>query len=105
MLLGSSSDVVQLGGLIAYTHHERWNGTGYPRRLVGESIPQEGRIAAVADVFDALTSDRVYRAALPIKTAIRMMTDERAQHFDPALLDAFLLALPEIEPVREQYAD
>ena len=105
MLLGSGSEVVQLGGLIAYTHHERWDGTGYPRRLSGETIPQEGRIAAVADVFDALTSDRVYRAALPIKTAVKMMRDERGQHFDPELLDAFLFAQPEIERVRQQYAD
>jgi HD-GYP domain-containing protein (c-di-GMP phosphodiesterase class II) len=86
-------------------HHERWDGTGYPRRLSGEGIPREGRIAAVADVFDALTSDRVYRAALPIKSAVQMMRDERGQHFDPELLDAFFLALPEIEQVRQQYAD
>jgi putative two-component system response regulator len=105
MLLGSSSDIVQLGGLIAYTHHERWDGTGYPRRLAGETIPQEGRIAALADVFDALTSDRVYRAALPIKSATKMMQDERGQHFDPELLDAFFLAQPDIEAVREHYAD
>jgi putative two-component system response regulator len=105
MLLGSSSDIVQLGALIAYTHHERWDGTGYPRRLAGETIPQEGRIAAVADVFDALTSNRVYRAALPIKSAVKMMRDERGRHFDPELLDAFFLARPEIEGVREQNAD
>jgi putative two-component system response regulator len=105
MLLGSGSEVVQLGGLIAYTHHERWDGTGYPRRLTGETIPREGRIAAIADVFDALTSDRVYRAALPIKTAVKMMRDERGQHFDPELLDAFFLAQAEIEQVRHQYAD
>jgi putative two-component system response regulator len=105
MLLGSSSEVVQLGALIAYTHHERWDGTGYPRRLVGERIPKEGRIAAIADVFDALTSDRVYRAALPIKSAIKMMRDERGKHFDPELLDAFFLAQPEIEQVRQRYVD
>jgi putative two-component system response regulator len=105
MLLGSSSDIVQLGGLIAYTHHERWDGTGYPRRLVGETIPREGRIAAVADVFDALTSNRVYRAALPVKSAAKMMRAERGRHFDPEMLDAFFLAQPDIEAVREQYAD
>ena len=105
MLLGSGSEIVRLGGLIAYTHHEHWDGSGYPRGLSGETIPQEGRIAAVADVFDALTSDRVYRAALPIKSAIKMMQDERGQHFDPELLDAFLIAQPEVEQVRQQYAD
>ena len=105
MLLGSGSEVVQLGGLIAHTHHERWDGSGYPRGLTGETIPQEGRIAAIGDVFDALTSDRVYRAALPIKTAVKMMQDERGQHFDPELLDAFFLAQPQIEQIRRRYAD
>jgi putative two-component system response regulator len=105
MLLGSSSSVVQFGAQIAYTHHERWDGAGYPRGLAAEEIPQEGRIAAIADVFDALTSDRVYRAALPIKSSIKMMQDERGQHFDPELLDEFFLAQPEIEHVRRQYAD
>lgn len=65
----------------------------------------EGRIAAVADVFDALTSDRVYRVALPIKSATQIMRDERGSHFDPQLLDALLLALPEIAAVRQAYAD
>jgi putative two-component system response regulator len=105
MLVGSGSDIVQLGASIAYTHHERWDGSGYPRQLEGTAIPREGRIAAVADVFDALTSDRVYRAALPIKSAVGMMREERARHFDPELLDAFLLAQPEVEEIRRQYAD
>ena len=105
MLLGSGSEVVQLGGLIAYIHHERWDGAGYPRGLAGETIPREGRIAAVADVFDALTSDRVYRAALPVKSAVEMMQEERGRHFDPELLDAFFQAQPEIEEVRRHYAD
>jgi putative two-component system response regulator len=105
MLSGSSAEVVQLGALIARTHHERWDGSGYPRGLAGEEIPLEGRIAAVADVFDALTSDRVYRAALPIKSAIEMMGDERGRHFDPELLDAFFLSLGEIEAIRHAYCD
>ncbi len=105
MLSGSASEVVQMGALIARTHHEHWNGNGYPRGLAGEDIPMEGRIAAVADVFDALTSDRVYRSALPVKSAIEMMREERGTHFDPELLDAFLGALPEIEAIRKAYAD
>lgn len=72
----------------------------YPRGLAGENIPVEGRIAAVADVFDALTSDRVYRSALPVKSAIQMMQDERCRHFDPQLLDAFFLAQPGIDAIR-----
>jgi putative two-component system response regulator len=105
MLAGASSEIVQLGALIARTHHERWDGSGYPRGLAGEDIPREGRIAAVADVFDALTSDRVYRAALPIKSAIEMMRAERGRHFDPELLDAFFLALGEIEAVRHAFSE
>jgi putative two-component system response regulator len=105
MLAGSSSELVQLGGVIAYSHHERWDGTGYPRGLAGEVIPREGRIAAVADVFDALTSDRVYRPALPVSSAITTMREERGGHFDAAMLDAFFAVRPEIEAIREQYAD
>ena len=105
MLSGSASEVVQMGALIARTHHERWDGEGYPRGLTGEDIPLEGRIAAVADVFDALTSDRVYRSALPIRSATEMMRSERDSHFDQRLLDVFLGALPEIEAIRQAYAD
>jgi putative two-component system response regulator len=105
MLAGSAAEVVQLGALIARTHHERWDGSGYPRGLAGEDIPPEGRIAAVADVFDALTSDRVYRSALPVQSAIKMMQDERGRHLDPELLDAFFLAQAEIDAIRQAYAD
>jgi cyclic di-GMP phosphodiesterase len=105
MLSGSTSEVVQLGALIARTHHERWDGSGYPRGLAGEDIPPEGRIAAVADVFDALTSDRVYRSALPATSAIELMRSERGSHFDPQLLDLFIEALGEVEAIRQAYAD
>jgi putative two-component system response regulator len=105
MLAGSSSDVVQLGARIAQTHHERWDGGGYPRALTREEIPLEGRIAAIADVFDALASDRVYRPAFPVKTALQMMRSERDAHFDPELLDAFLARPEEIENIRRAYAD
>ncbi|HXB64918.1 MAG TPA: HD domain-containing phosphohydrolase [Solirubrobacteraceae bacterium] len=105
MLSGSASEIVQMGAQIALTHHERWDGSGYPRGLAGDDIPEEGRIAAIADVFDALSSDRVYRAAFPVKSAIEMMQDERGRHFDPELFDTFFLALPEIEAVRQAYAD
>jgi putative two-component system response regulator len=105
MLADSAAEVVQLGALIARTHHERWDGSGYPLGLAGEDIPPEGRIAAVADVFDALTSDRVYRSALPVQSALKMMQDERGRHFDPELLDAFFFAQAEIDAIRQAYAD
>jgi putative two-component system response regulator len=105
MLADSTSEVVQLGAAIARNHHEWWDGGGYPRGLAGEAIPLEGRIAAVADVFDALTSDRVYRSAFPVGSAVEMMRAERGSHFDPQLLDTFLAALGEVEAIRRAYAD
>jgi cyclic di-GMP phosphodiesterase len=105
MLVDSPSALVQEGATIAWTHHERWNGSGYPRGLSGEGIPLEGRIAAVADVFDALTSHRVYRPAFPVQSALEMMTAERGQHFEPRLLDALDASLDEIEALRREFAD
>jgi putative two-component system response regulator len=105
MLADSTSEIVQMGALIARTHHERWDGSGYPRGLAGEEIPLEGRIAAVADVFDALTSDRVYRPAFPVRLALESMHAERATHFDPEPLDALMAALPEVEATRRTYGD
>ena len=69
------------------THHERWDGNGYPYGLAGEAIPLEGRIASVADVFDALTTDRVYRQALPVEEALAMMREQRGSQFDPLVFD------------------
>jgi putative two-component system response regulator len=105
MLAGSSGEVVQLGASIARAHHERWDGSGYPRGLVAEEIPLEGRIAAVADVFDALTSDRVYRSAMPVKSATKMMLEQRGKHFEPDVLDTFLANAPEVETIRHAYPD
>jgi putative two-component system response regulator len=105
MLADSASEVVQMGALIARSHHERWDSKGYPGGLAGEAIPHEGRIAAVADVFDALTSDRVYRSAFPVTTALEMMQADRGSHFEPALLDAFIASLPEVEAIRNAYTD
>ncbi len=90
MLEGSGSELLDLAASIALTHHERYDGTGYPRGLRGEEIPLEGRIAAVADVFDALTSDRVYRMAFSVETTLEMMAGGRGTQFDPVVLDAFL---------------
>ena len=88
MLAGSHDPVLRLAAVIALTHHERPDGTGYPNGLRGDGIPVEGRIAAVADVFDALTSDRVYRHALPVAVAFELMQQGRGTQFDPRVLDA-----------------
>ncbi len=105
MLAGSTAEVVRIGAVIARTHHEHWDGGGYPLAIAGEEIPLEGRVAAVADVFDALTSTRVYRPAFPVRTAIETMQRERGTHFDPAVLDTFVEALPELEPIRRTYGE
>jgi HD-GYP domain-containing protein (c-di-GMP phosphodiesterase class II) len=103
LLKGSSSAILDLAATIALSHHEKWDGSGYPRGVVGEAIPIEGRIVAIADVFDALTSDRVYRKAFPLEEAVAMMRSERGKHFDPVLLDAFLEVLGSSGPdAREQ---
>jgi methanogenic corrinoid protein MtbC1 len=98
LLRNSSSSILDMAATIALSHHEKWDGSGYPRGLAGEQIPIEGRIVAVADVFDALTSDRVYRAAFPVEEAIEMMREQRGRHFDPVLLDAFLEILSSSGP-------
>jgi len=90
LVRGSSSAILDMAATIALSHQEKWDGSGYPRGLKGEAIPIEGRIVAVADVFDALTSDRVYRPAFPIEEAKKMMREQRGRHFDPVLLDAFM---------------
>jgi len=90
ILTGSESELLDLAASIALTHHERWDGAGYPRGLRGQEIPLEGRIVAVADVYDALTSDRVYRAAFSPGAALEVMRAGRGSQFDPEVLDAFL---------------
>jgi PAS domain S-box-containing protein len=93
LLDGSDSAVLQLAAIIALTHHEHHDGGGYPQGLAGENIPIEGRIVAIADVFDALTSDRVYRPAMTVEQALAILQAGRSTHFDPVLLDHFLADL------------
>jgi putative two-component system response regulator len=90
LLTGSGSDMLETAATIAWTHHERWDGMGYPRGLPGEAIPMDGRITAVMDVYDALTHDRVYRPAMALDRALEIMRAGRGSQFDPAVLDAFL---------------
>lgn len=101
ILGGSASKLMQAGELIAISHHEKWDGSGYPRRLAADAIPLWGRICAIVDVFDALTSERPYRRALSIAEALDIMRPERGRHFDPRLFDVFLAHLDELVAVRE----
>lgn len=96
ILADSESTVLRLAASIAHAHHEWFDGSGYPSGFRGEEIPFEGRIAAIADVFDALTTDRIYRPRFSVSEAVEMMRAERGSHFDPRLLDLFLDRLPEV---------
>jgi PAS domain S-box-containing protein len=101
ILANSESELLRIAATIALTHHERYDGGGYPRGLVGEEIPLEGRITAVADVFDALLSDRCYRPALPIDEAVTTIREGRGTHFDPQIVDVLLDHLDETLSLRE----
>lgn len=100
-----SSDLIRTAELIALSHHERWDGTGYPDRLSGADIPVEARIVAIADVFDALCSERPYKAAWPIDKAHREIAALRGSHFDPACVDAFEAKWPEIAALMQPHAE
>ena len=104
LLEGDNSDLMRMAREIAYTHHEKWDGSGYPNGLSGDAIPQAGRIAALADVFDALTSVRPYKKAWTIEAAIDLIKENRGTHFDPQLVDVFLIQLPAILDIRERFA-
>ena len=99
------SPLLQLSRIIALTHHEKWDGTGYPNGLSGEDIPLEGRIVAIADVFDALSSKRPYKSAWTVKNAVQHIDDNSGSHFDPSLVLLFHEVLPEILDIREEYAE
>lgn len=105
ILAGSESDILKTGEVIARTHHEKWDGSGYPEGLPGEGIPLYGRICAVADVFDALTSDRPYRDALEPDEALDIMTAGRETQFDPQLLDVFIDCKPQVLSIYREYRD
>jgi putative two-component system response regulator len=99
------SPVLTMAARIAQTHHERWDGTGYPLGLSGELIPIEGRITAVADVFDGLSSRRPYKPPFPLDKCMTIMEEGRGTHFEPRVLDAFFARREEIVKVQIDYAD
>ena len=103
ILAGSPIPLLRLACEIALTHHERWDGSGYPEGLVGDQIPEAGRIVAIADVYDALVHTRIYRPALPEDHALVIMEGARGHHFDPEVFDTFLAVLPELREVRQEH--
>ncbi len=105
ILGGSESELLRAGEVIAMSHHERWDGFGYPNGLAEEDIPVWGRICTVADVFDALTSKRPYKHAFPNKEAYEILREGRGCHFDPCILDKFFDMRDEIEETQRNYQD
>lgn len=105
ILKDSSSAMLQMAARIALAHHEKFDGSGYPQGLAGEAIPIEGRIVAVADVFDALTSSRPYKKAWPEDQARALLEEGRGKHFDPQIVDAFLAEWPAVLEIKRQYQD
>lgn len=99
------SAILQLARQIALTHHEKWDGTGYPQGLRGEEIPLAARIVAIADVFDALTSVRPYKRAWTVDEAMDHIQSQAGAHFDPALVDAFVALRPQLETIRQRWQD
>lgn len=105
LLEGDKSTLLSMAREIALTHHEKWDGSGYPNGLAGEAIPVAGRIAALADVFDALTAERPYKKAWKIEEAVDLIRQNSGLHFDPALVEVFLRELPGILEIRARYAE
>ena len=100
-----SSEILDMARMIALTHHEKWDGSGYPRGLKGDEIPLMCRIIPIADVFDALTSERPYKKPWTVEDTLDHMKSLNGSHFDPALVDAFIEVLPGILKIKSEYVD
>ncbi|HED18743.1 MAG TPA: HD domain-containing protein, partial [Gammaproteobacteria bacterium] len=105
ILAGEDSELMTMAHDIALTHHEKWDGSGYPHGLKCDEIVLPGRIVALADVFDALTSERPYKCAWPVEEAMTYIREQSGKHFDPDLVKNFLNILPEIVQIREKFAE
>ena len=105
ILKNSKREVLQAAGIVARDHHEKWDGSGYPRKLKGEDIHIYGRITAIADVFDALGSHRCYKEAWEDEKIFKLLKDEKAKHFDPTLIDLFFDNLDKFKAIRDKYTD
>ena len=105
ILSGSDSEFLQLAEIIAGSHHERWDGSGYPKGLKGEEIPLMARIVTVCDVFDALTSDRPYKKPWSIEDTIAEMESQSGKLFDPHVLRIFIILLSEMIAISQQFSD
>lgn len=100
-----STELMKMAKEVALTHHEKWDGSGYPNNLLGEEIPLESRIVAIADVFDALTSERPYKKAWSIEDAVKLIDESAGSHFDPELVPFFHEVLPDILEIKQEHSD
>lgn len=105
ILSGSDSELMAIAAEVAQNHHEKWDGSGYPRALAGEDIPLTGRVVALADVFDALTTKRPYKEAWSIEDTVEFLKEQSGKHFEPRLVELFLKILPDILMIRQQYSE
>ncbi len=105
ILSGGKSDLLKMAQTIALSHHEKWDGSGYPLSLKGNDIPFEGQIVAICDVFDALSSERPYKKAWPLEKTLDLIKEQSGKHFNPKIVDYFLKSLDEILKVQKQYQD
>jgi len=105
LLKNSNRRILKTAAIVAHEHHEKWNGRGYPQGLKGDAIHIYGRITAIADVFDALGSERVYKKAWELDRILNLIKEERGEHFDPQLVDVFFEQLPAILHIRDAYSD
>ena len=105
ILGNSTAELMVMAKNVALYHHEKWNGSGYPERLSGKDIPLEARIVALADVFDALTSERPYKRAWSVEEACEYIHDSRGEHFDPEVVEAFDQCLPDILKIKERWQE
>lgn len=103
ILEGSDAEFIKLGQAIALTHHEKWDGTGYPRGLRGSEIPLAGRITAIADAFDVMLSKRPYKEPFTLQQTLAIINQSRGSHFDPKVVDAFFAGQDEIFAIKEKY--
>lgn len=105
-IIGIHEDpLLKMARTVSLTHHERWDGSGYPKGLKGEEIPLEGRIAAIADVFDALTTERPYKAAWSVEKSLELLHAQSGKHFDPNLIELFVQNIDRILEIKHQYAE
>jgi putative two-component system response regulator len=105
ILKGSDAEFIRMGEMIALDHHEKWDGSGYPNGLNGLEIPVASRIVSVADVFDALTSNRPYKETLSVETAMDIVREGKGSYFDPEVTDAFFAVQNEILAIKEHFGD